>query len=392
MKRPALFLAVLFYSCLALAQSSEPEYSAAPSSPVQVVYSIDGSTLTTYNVDPQTFQATQVGSIALAQSIYPGLITSANGRFLYYTAYLDYSQTGQKLYVYDTNASGAPGSSPVQILDAHGLISMLADPKGTFFYVVRAGQTGPQFTPYSLLRYTMNASTGKINQPVVEANYQLDSGTGGSQLCTLGILGMNAAGTELYDEIFCSYHGGDSATYNERTVNTQTGALGPDVQIYSWNNSYSGYENVQFANNLMFDFINPNNYQQNVNLVNVYKIQPNVTTPLISCGASMLAACGDFIWPLAHPSGKYVFLTDPSVVTDIGRLESTTKSIVQTSSIPYEVQHFSPDGSVAYAANDVNGALIIQIYGFNISTGAVTAGDAINVPSDLDSWFTAIRY
>jgi hypothetical protein len=40
----------------------------------------------------------------------------------------------------------------------------------------------------------------------------------------------------------------------------------------------------------------------------------------------------------------------------------------------------------------MNGALQIEIYGFNVWSGAQAAGAMISVPSDLDSWFTAERY
>ncbi len=143
--------------------------------------------------------------------------------------------------------------------------------------------------------------------------------------------------------------------------------------------------------NLLFDFVS--NYgETNENVVNIYPIQPNVSTPAISCNAAMLAACGDFSPGLAHPSAKYVFLTAPSGVTDIGKLNLSSKLITETSSIPYEVQQFSPDGTIAYGVNDVNGALDIEIYGFSVATGDVTQGGAISVPSDLDSWFAAERY
>ncbi len=393
MLRAVAFCLTLCYSCFALAQSLSPRTSSDPQSPAtsQVVYVIDGSTLTTYNVDPQTFQATQVGTLRLPESVYPGLLASPNGHFIYYTAYLNYSQQGHKLYVYETNPSGVPQNTPVQTLKATGLSGLSVDPASNFLYAVYVGQAGAQTTPYVIRRYVMSPTTGKISQPVTEAKYELASGAGGGELCSLAIPGVADGGTIMYDEILCSFPGGASATYNQRTVNTQTGALGPDVQIYSWNNASGGGENVQFVNRLMFDFVIPNNFQQDVNLLNVYQVQPNVSTPLISCGTSMLAACGDFIQTLAHPSGKYVFLTDPSSVANIGQMDLQTKQITETSSIPYEVQQFSPDGTIAYGVNDVNGALDIEIYGFSVATGAVTPGGTISVPSDLDSWFAAER-
>ncbi len=79
-------------------------------------------------------------------------------------------------------------------------------------------------------------------------------------------------------------------------------------------------------------------------------------------------------------------------MTTIDKVEMSSRQIVSTSStIPYEVQEFSPDGKIAYAANDVNTSLNIQIYGFNVSTAAVTAGGLIKVPSNLDSWWAEER-
>jgi hypothetical protein len=390
MRRGALFMMALCFSTLGVCQTFN-RHNSSPSSSVEVVYVIDGSTLTTYTVNPQTLQATQVGTLTLQESVYPGLVTSPNGRFIYYTAFENYSQQGEKLYVYPTDGSGAPNPTPVQTLNAPGIGGIVIDPNGSFLYAEVAGAQGSETTPYSIQRYVINPTTGEISQPVVEAKYALDSSQGG-EFCSLGILGVNPSGTELYDAIPCSSPYGASATYNERTINTSTGALGPDEQVFSWNNDEG--ESTQFVylvKNLLFDFVN--NYgETDKNLVNIYPIQTNVMPPLISCGTSMYEPCGDFISAYAHPSAEYVFLTDPTSVTDIGKVNLSTKQITATSSIPYEVQQFSPDGTIAYGVNDVNGALDIEIYGFNVSNGAVTAGGTISVPSDLDSWFTAERY
>jgi hypothetical protein len=84
---------------------------------------------------------------------------------------------------------------------------------------------------------------------------------------------------------------------------------------------------------------------------------------------------------------------NPQGATEVDKVELSQKKIVgPTGSTPYEVQQFSPDGMIAYAVNDVNGALEIEIYGFSLSTGALTLGGTISVPSDLDSWFTGERY
>jgi hypothetical protein len=267
------------------------------------------------------------------------------------------------------------------------------DPSGKFLYSIAAGSTSPQFvTPYAIVRNLINPENGKLSSPVPEAKYQLDSDPSGND-CAPSVLGFNTAGTEMYDGIFCyGPHASATITYNQRSVDPQTGALGPDQEIYSYDSyAASEYASVQFADNLMFAFASYYNQGPNANLVDVYQL-PDVSTPQVNCTTSMLAVCGDFIFGLTHPSGKYVFLTDPTNVTDIDAVNLSTQQITQTGSIPYEVQQLSPDGSIAYAVNDVNSALDVEIYGFNVGTGAVIQGRTISVPSDLDSWFPAERY
>ncbi len=114
MYRAVSLSALLCLATLTLAQTPSP---ATSSTPLQLVYVIDGSTLTTYNIRSQSLQATQAGTTALLQSVYPYLITSPNGHVVYYTAYQNITQQGnQKLYVYSTNSAGVPNSQPVQSL------------------------------------------------------------------------------------------------------------------------------------------------------------------------------------------------------------------------------------------------------------------------------------
>jgi len=380
--------------CLATLSFAQAQAGTAMSSttPQQLVYVVDGSNLITYDINSQTLQATEAGTITLAQSVYPGLVTSPDGQFLYVTAYQNTNQQGERLYVYGTNSSGVPSSIPIQTLDVLAFSSPFVDPTGKFFYAVHRGTVGVNTTTYTIARYLINATTGRLSQPVTEAKYSLPTN---ALYCSLGIFGMNAAGTMMYDDISCGYpHGGAEVTYNERTVDPTTGALGPDQKIYYWNNASGGGEIVQFEKNLMFDFVIPDNYSQNANYVDVYPLQPNVSKPTIHCTESMDADCGSFVWGLVHPSAQYVFTVMPSsYVTNIDKVELSSKQIVATSStIPYEVQQFSPDGKIAYAANDLsNGGLNIQIYGFNVTNAQVTAGGLINLPSGLDPWFAAER-
>jgi hypothetical protein len=361
------------------------------------VYVIDGSTLTTYNVDPQTLNASEVGTLTLPETNSASLTPSPNDHFIYYSAYDSGSLSSKHLWIYPTDATGSPQGPPVQELNANNFyVAPAFDPKANFLYQVSAVPAGGgEYENYTIWRYLLNPATGRINYPVAEAKYKLQSGAGGSEGCAVSIVGFNAAGTKMYDEISCGYHGGASATFNERTVNLETGALGPDLEVYSWNNSSGGGENVQFVNNLMFDLVIPNGYQPGLNSVNVYPVQPNASAaPLIECTASMLEACGYFSGlNLVHPSGKYVFLAISSGTTQIEKVEIGAHKIVDTSNyIPYTVEAFSPDGTIAYGVQGEYPSLVLEIYGFSAVTGAVTRGGQIGVPSEIDPWYTAKRY
>ncbi len=365
---------LLCVSSFALAQTSNQAQSngSAASSAVQVVDVINGSTLTTYNVDPTTFEATEVGAITITQSANPELVTSPNGRFLYYLAFND-SNSGNSIYVYDTNASGLPRNTPVQTVNAPQLYwEAIAHPSGRFLYTLAVGHGSGGTTPYAIVGHQIDENDGRLSQPVKEATYQLDSGT---SFCNPWIMGFNASGSIMYDAILCSYpHGSGGATYNERSVDLKTGALGPDQQIFTWNEyAGNGNNNVQFVKNLMFDFgmteFPPTTW------VDIFQAQPSVTTPLVNCTGSMWAVCGNSSG-IAHPSGEYVFLGDDNSgpITYIGRINRSTREIAQTDSIPYWVGEFSPDGTVIYADNTTD----VVIFGFCIESGQAVQGGTIS--------------
>ena len=129
--------------------------------------------------------------------------------------------------MFDTDATGVPASTPVQATLAKQLIRSAINPAGTFFYSVAMGTVNSNFTTnYAIVRNVIDPANGSLSQAVTEATYTLDSDVSGND-CYLEILGFNPAGTTLYDAILCSGpHGSGSETFNQRSVDLQTGALG----------------------------------------------------------------------------------------------------------------------------------------------------------------------
>lgn len=111
-----------------------------------------------------------------------------------------------------------------QTIDAEHLAGLAANPAGTSLYSVVVGSPTQQLTtPYAIVRSVIDPATGKLSNSVAEATYQLDSNASGND-CYLSVLGFNSSGSVLYDGIFCGGpHGSGSTTYNQRSVDLQTG-------------------------------------------------------------------------------------------------------------------------------------------------------------------------
>lgn len=391
-----LCLLIAAFSSLAIAQDS----ASSAAAPTQVVYLIGSSTITTYNVDPQTLYATQVGNpltvSATNLNYYTTSVTpSSNDRVLYIIG-SESSTSPQHLMVYGTDSSGIPQGPSLQTIRTTGLGQVMTNPKSSFLYALFENPGGNSYYSRSTIHAYEVDAQGELSDGKTVATYKLPNGAEGTEVCTLSILGFNAAGTELYDEVYCVNHEGIAATYSERSVDLETGALGPDVEIYSWNDSAGGYYTVQIVGDHVFVFETPNDYQTGLNSVDVFALAPNVTTPLVQCTASMLESCG-YATGTTHPSGKYIFMSDTGTFTEIDRVEPNGRKIVDTGNyIPYGfgssslAGQFSPDGTIVYATQPLTSGYNIEIYGFDVATSEVTPGGVI-AGSEFDLFLATQR-
>jgi hypothetical protein len=396
MSRLFVCFVLLYLSTLTSAQDTASAVAQSSNTPVQVIYLAEGTTIVTYNVDPQTLNPTQVASLTVPNAVLnpdvnPWLIAAPNDHFIYYIGYV--SQSQQRLWVFATDSTGSPQLPAVQGIDVKNLNGLQVDPKANFVYAAFEGvNTDNSYTtPWYLRRYAVDPASGKLSHAQLEATYALGNGAEGTAFCGLSLLGFKTSGTSLYDEVECSAHG-TIATYNERTVNLTNGALGDDVEVYTWQNGNSGgFESIQFVANRLFDFVVPFDYAQGYDSVNIYPVVPSSSTPLLTCTAAMLEACGSSVG-LAHPSGKYVFMAIASDLTQIDKVELSQKKIVDSSNyVPYRVTQFSPGGTLVYGIASVYSTYQLMIYGFNVATSEVTPGGYIYLPSTYEAFFTAER-
>ena len=195
-------IALLFaLSCVAYTQDITTKPNPAPRTLEQVLYVADGTNLYTYDIDPQTFQPSLMGTIPLPKTQVNGLAASSDGRFLYVMASDPYPAMDGRIYVYDTTGYGVPGM-PLQSVPATNEYSMFVNPTDNFLYAVHMGThaTKNLTLPWSIYRYEVNATDGELTHVINEATYLLpDQATND---CSLSIAGMNGKGTEIYDYEF----------------------------------------------------------------------------------------------------------------------------------------------------------------------------------------------
>jgi hypothetical protein len=244
--------------------------------------------------------------------------------------------------------------------------------------------TKNQTLPWSIYRYEVNAVHGELTHLINAATYYLPAQ--GTNYCGLSIMGMNPKGTEIYDYESCGTHGGSNGFYHERTANPQTGALGAPQQIFAYSlATFPLPDSVQIVKGLLFAFAYPVPIpNEPYNYLQVYQVTTNPNAkPLIDCTWTMLAACGLDIG-VAHPSGKYVFYTNPQDnTTEVDAVDLSSKQMVSTgttfSTLTQGFLEFSPDGWVVYSWQPTTGT--ISIFGFNASTAAITAGGSVTESS-----------
>jgi hypothetical protein len=182
----------------------------APKFLEQVLYVTDAINLYTYDIDPQTFLPSLMGTIPLPKAQVNGLAVSSDGRFLYVMASDPYPATDNRIYVYDTTGYGVPGM-PLQSVPAVNITSVFVDPTDDFLYAVHMGTqiTRKQDLPWTIYRYEINAENGDLTDRLTETTYLLPAQD--TQYCGLSIAAMNAKGTKMFDDEFCSTHGGENA-------------------------------------------------------------------------------------------------------------------------------------------------------------------------------------
>jgi hypothetical protein len=363
--RLAFAIALLVSSYMLLScqgtQSNSVGATDKPSS--EVLYVIGNGVVSTYAVDTN-LAFTSVGQpvTLIATGSLIQFVPAPNGDFLYVL----WSDAGnqQHLSVYATDASGIPQTPAVQTLDAPSLYQINIHRSARFVYMMQVSASGSGYTSTVRLFY-VNPADGKLSEdPKIQGRY------GPFDAWPASLYGFSADGTKIY----LSRQNSQELFYEQRTLNTRTGTVGPDVVLYQPAGGLSS-DMLAIGPKVMVDeHRNP----EAPGYIDVLPLVPRPRRHLFRCTASMLAICETSTNVQIDPSGKYLFLTDPPtqqvhvawIDLTAKKLEDRGSSIPMTAAIPGFA--FSPDGTLVYAelASDSS----IHVYSFNRTSGQLTDG------------------
>jgi hypothetical protein len=358
-------------------------FCSAPT--VDILYAAENTDLLTYTVAPSTLQATKVGEpLTLAGApVFNLVVPSPNDHFIYVST--SNTQTFQvTLSVYATDSSGVPQTPAIQTIGPESIYEFAIDPNDKFAYMLQYATNSQDEYFYQMRLFTIDAATGRLTEsPQAQVNFPPSS------YCGPTFQGFYPNGSQLNYAYVCDYPDSFSATYFYSDVNSQTGELGPAVQIFKFNDNDGGTS----ADEVLLSPRTLNNLHtvNSQTSIRIYPLEADADNPVINCTSTMLPACsqaGQFWQDIA---GQYLVLaTNPNF--EIVKVELQQKQIVDTGSSVSGQPYFSLDDLMIYGVDYQPGNnSTVQIYGFNPSNGAVTIGEQLTFPATLWNVFPAQR-
>jgi hypothetical protein len=389
---PAITLAVsLIVPAIALAQSATQTTSS-----IDVLYLVTNNTIQTYNVDPSYGNATLYGTLTVPapSNGYPVFVPGANDHYIY--VWCMCGTEGTDLWVYATDSNGAPQAPPVQTVQFKTAFwNFVIDPNGTLAYATQPLQNSSQEPEYGIRAFALNPSTGILTVfPTLSAiEYPPPYGICGPSNpfgpASFSLAGFNFNGTQLIDHWNCSGQDDWVDYYYTRTVDQQTGALGPDVATVGESGGTVSYSTVEFTPRSILLSTNYG-YNDSPNAVNVY--WPNATLDF-SC---TLDVCTYSYGASADRTGEFLIFYTYGGATEFTRLNMNEQTI-EPVGIPLGggVDAFSVDDKLVYGSSTLssNGQYVIPVYVFDPGTGLITDNDqTIPLPTEYPTVIPALRY
>ena len=372
-------------------------WSGSPASAsTEVVYLTASTSLWTYHVDRNTGVPTQQGPPVILDASGP-LQPSPNDRFIYV-----YSYTTE--YVYATDSRGVPQLPAVQALSladgSFGTGYLEIHPNGTLAYATELMRDVEGNFIAKLSKFTIDPTTGMMaKSPRAVATFKPNGPCGPGTLAEVygpNLWGFNPAGTVMYESWYCGYYSGSIRQFfYSRTVNQETGAIGPEKFLFSYSDDFAlvgGTDVVNFTPVSIIYFKIPYTNNAGLNSVNVYPVTGG--TRLFSGTKTMLEACGYGLWNTPDVTGKFDVIELSPDKSQITKIEYGAKKIVDTGyDVDGTVRAFAPDDALVYTETNhppLNPPVYV-IYMFDNKTGAVKTGGQITIGYVADQVVPVLR-
>jgi hypothetical protein len=336
---------------------------AQPSSAVEVLYvagpqATSSVSLHTYNVNPQTAVATQVGS---AIPVHRGSIDPLTIGASHYI----YLWNSNNVWLYPTSANGVPTSIPSQHLYfafGRDVNSFLVNPNGKFAYAAMAWGFYPN-NYASIVLFTIDQSSGKLtNTHQVVASYS-------HPYIGFTTFLFGSQGGKLFAKWFDDGPHTSAIGFDYYPVNQTTGQLGKLQSLFY----AQTFECLSSCNVTVTSALSAAEGVCCGPGSGFLTIARNPAGPSFGCQSSNQTFCGDDVANLAiDPANTNLFFGDATVnQTYIGNINFSTSQISASSStIPGTPPvYFSPDSRLVYAVNSND----IGIYALQTSTGVLSA-------------------
>ena len=296
-----------------------------------------------------------------------------------------------QLAVYPTDANGVPRNPVIQRLE-FPFSPFSIGPNGRNAYSVNYDENTQQ---WNFLRFPINPGTGLVQTPKLAAQ---ESQYGPCSQYVPGspsIYGFSPSGDQVYEEWHCSsLEGTNEYYYYTRQVDPQTGAVGDPVLTVGTFGDGGGGTSVNITPNAILEF-------DTYDCCSLSVLPLSGGSPLFTCTAEMMDACGNAVSISVDPEGKDVFFQvfgDRSLcyigcIFQIGRLLLEKNEVVPTGySLPLNASLvFSPDDALVYAVAQINSSAV-DIFLFDPDTGALRPGGQIHGPHSGFGMVPAVRW
>jgi hypothetical protein len=303
-----------------------------------------------------------------------------------------YVWEGTDVWVYPTNAQGAPASTYSQHLAfnfAYPVSTFLVDPDHKFAYAAVTWLDQEDNSDAAIGLFTIDQSNGTLTvTQKVAASYS-------SYYYPLTSFSFGQEGNRMLVGILDDGPFTCNPGFDYYNVNQTTGALGKVTPLIEVNTDCGGTSSVAVTDRLIG--IENACCGAGSGTLQIFK-ESNPNEPVITCQSSNIPFCGDDAFGLSFDplSDNIIFPDEDANQIDVGHVDLGTSEIVASSSTLQGMPsvYFSPDDKLLYALFPSTRTVTqtnILINSFHVSTGKITDNTSVPVQGTVTVAATTLK-